>query len=432
MRYFLSLFWFVLAFGEMVVAQTIQVVGFVGNPQQVVLDKWGNIYSTNLMGNTVVKIDTNGLTSTIAGNGSAGFSGDGGPATNAELHEPGGVAIAPNGDIYISDLDNQVIRMVSATSGFITTIAGTGYKGFSGDGGPATSAWLNVPGYLQFDKSGNLYFTDGGNFLIRKIDTFGIISSVAGNRQEGISVGDGGIATSASILAGTICLDANHEIFLCGGDYLLENIRKVDSNGIIHGIFADSSNCTFLGDGVPVTTACLEPLDLVVGRDGTIYFTGNNRIQYIDTSGYVHTLAGTGVEGYSGDGGPASAAEVGNVTGITMDDCGNIYFAENEHGNIRKITFDSTCPHAVAGVRQAAVAAGLQLSPNPATAVLYVAAGVPLGRVSVMNPAGETVFSVVTEATRTDIPIEKLPPGLYLLRQDTPAGETSIRKFIKR
>jgi NHL repeat len=412
--------------------QVISSVGFVGCPGQVCLDRWGNIYSSNVLGNVVVKLDTNGIATTIAGNGTAGFFGDGGLATNAMLNEPSGVAVAENGDVYVADGLNYVIRKVESNTGIITTIAGTGFQGYAGDGGPATAAWLGGVGSLQFDPIGNLYFVDG-NYLIRKIDTFGVITTIAGDLYMGISEGDGGIATSARILPKAISLDKYGSVYMCGVGNGVADIRKVDTNGIIYGIVADTTSCSYNGDSIPATSACLEPGALVVGFNGSIYFTDvRNRIRYIDTFGYVYTLAGNGVSGYGGDGGPASAAIVGNVYGITMDHCGNLYFGEVDHGNIRKITFDSTCPHAVAGVRQQVAAAGLQLSPNPATAVLHVAAGVPLGRVSVMNPAGETVCSVVTEATRTDIPIEKLPPGLYLLRQDRPAGETSIRKFIKR
>src|SRR5829696_7771056 len=206
-------------------------------PTDVALDAAGNMYISDTGnycsgpgGNTIRKVDPDGTITTVAGTGEAGFSGDGGPATKAKLNSPIAVAVDPEGNLYISDESNQRIRKVDK-EGVITTFAGTGEDRSSGDGGPATSAQLRDPGGLAFDAAGNLYVADYTS--VRKIDPSGTITTVAGSGQLGFS-GDGGPATEAKLTAYDVALDHKGNIYIC--DLENQRIRKVDRDGIIHTV----------------------------------------------------------------------------------------------------------------------------------------------------------------------------------------------------
>jgi sugar lactone lactonase YvrE len=411
--------------------------GFTGNggpatdarlnqPAGIAVDGAGNVYVSDFANNMVRVISPAGSIDAYVGCGIAGFTGDGNPATNSKLDGPRGLAFDAAGNLYIADCGNNRIRKVSP-AGVLSTFAGTGTAGFSGDGGAATAAELRLPYGVKADALGNIYIADLGNNRVRRVDASGNIVTVAGNGAAAFT-GDGGPATAAALRSPADMVPDNAgNLYIADMDN--QDIRKVDGAGTITTV-AGNNWPGWVCDSVHGTNSELfQPMCVITDAYGNILIADmdNNRVRRLTDAYIIYSVGGTGVAGHSGDGGPATAAELNHPSAIAMDGAGNIYVAEAGDGVVRR--FSGCDPSAVAGV---AVAAGLQLSPNPATAVLYVAAGVPLGRVSVMNPAGETVFSVVTEATRTDIPIEKLPPGLYLLRQDTPAGETSIRKFIKR
>src|SRR5215213_10420599 len=227
-------------------------------PTDVALDAKGNMYISDTGdfcdgpgGATVRKVDPDGIISTFAGTGEYGFSGDGGPATKARLYSPSAVAVDREGNLYISDGGVYRIRKVDK-SGIITTFAGTGEAGYSGDGGPATSARLTGPGQITFDDRGNLYLAD--EFSVRKIDPSGTIATVAGTGQLGFS-GDGGPATEAKLTAYDVALDHKGNIYIC--DLENQRIRKVDRDGIIHTV-AGSGKKGYSGDGGPATKAALK------------------------------------------------------------------------------------------------------------------------------------------------------------------------------
>jgi sugar lactone lactonase YvrE len=309
----------------------------LNHPGQIAVDGAGNIYVAELNNNIIRKINTSGIISTIAGTGIAGFSGDGGPATAAKLNSPYSIAIDVAGNMYIGDFNNQRVRKIN-TSGIITTIAGNGTGGYGGDGGPATSAMLWNPGFLNVDGAGNVYVSDNQNQRIRKINIItGIITTVAGNGTVGYS-GDGGLATSARLCyPNGVFVDNPGNIYI--GDAANNVIRKVNTSGIISTI-AGTGVGGFSGDGGPATAAKLNiPQCIYVDDLGNILFTDsdNDRVRKISTSGIITTIAGTGVAGYSGDGGLATAAQLNGPDGVVVDPAGKIYIAEAFNNRIRMI-----------------------------------------------------------------------------------------------
>ena len=294
------------------------------NPTDVVADNNGNVY-LNDGGTTysIRKVDANGIITRFAGNNTSGFSGDGGQASLAQLNYPQGLALDNSGNLYISDMGNRVIRKVS-TSGVISTIAGIpGTFGYSGDGGPATSAQLGAPSGIALDAAGNIYFSDLGKHVIRKINTSGIITTIAGTGNTSGYSGDGGLATAAKLYGpNDICLDAQGNLYIADRDN--HCIRKVNTSGIITTIagIGGSLNYGFTGDGGAATAAKLnKPQSISVDNLGNLYISDytNNRIRKVNTSGIISTIAGNGQSAvlgdgpafYGGDYGVATSASVG-------------------------------------------------------------------------------------------------------------------------
>jgi len=312
-------------------------------PWGVAADAAGNLYIAS-DGSRIRKINSSGIIGTVAGNGAIGFSGDGGPATSAALYEPSGVAVDAAGNLYIADTWNQRIRKVSP-SGIISTVAGNKAYKFAGDGGPATSASLSRPGGVAVDAVGNLYIADKMNNRIRKVSPSGIISTVAGNGTEGFS-GDGGPATSASLnWPAAVAVDAAGNLYVA--DTLNSRIRKVSPSGIISTV-AGNGMAGFSGDGGSATSASLNlPQGVAVDAAGNVYIAdwGNNRIRKVNPSGVISTAAGNGTPGFSGDGGPATSASLYlassnglTLSGVAVDAAGNLYIADFGSNRIRKVS----------------------------------------------------------------------------------------------
>ncbi|MBX3163108.1 MAG: T9SS type A sorting domain-containing protein [Bacteroidetes bacterium] len=283
-------------------------------PYKICTDMVGNVYVADCLNHRVRKIDVNGIITTIAGTGTGGFSGDGGLAISAELNYPSGVCIDATGNIYIADGYNNRIRKIDP-NGIINTIAGSGAIGygngsFSGDGGQATSATFNLPVNMVVDAIGNMFIADAENYRVRKVDINGIISTVAGNGTAGYS-GDGGQATSASLTYPIdITTDASGNILIADIDSY--RVRKVNTIGVITTI-AGTGSSNYSGDGGLATLAEIgEPIDVDVDATGNIYITdvANCCIRKIDANGVITTIAGTGTPGHTGDGGLATAAEI--------------------------------------------------------------------------------------------------------------------------
>ena len=274
--------------------------------------------------------------STFAGTGIAGFSGNGGAATAAKINNPTGIAFDANGNTYISDYNNHQIRKVNA-SGVITTVVGTGTAGFSGDGGPAINAKLSLPSTLIFDNAGNMYIVDGGNGAIRKVTPSGIISTVVGTGTNGYS-GDGGLATSAQLnYPCGVYIDAAGNMYI--PDRSNHRVRKVNTSGII-STYAGTGTGGFSGDGAAATAAKLNmPNGVTFDAAGNAYIADayNNRIRKVTPGGVISTFAGTGTAGASGDGGAATAAQLNKPFGLTFDGAGNSYISDFQNHKIRKI-----------------------------------------------------------------------------------------------
>lgn len=305
-------------------------------PYDVAVDAAGNIYFVEELNNIIRKVNTSGIASTVAGSGSTGFSGDGGPATAATFFQPTAVAIDGIGNLYIADKYNNRIRKVD-TAGMITTIAGTGIFGFGGDGGPATAAQFASPGGLNVDAAGNVFVADAGNNRIRKIAPGGTVTTVAGNGTGGFA-GDGSAATMANLFSpNSVCVDAAGNLYISDGSN--QRIRKVNTAGII-STFAGNGVGGYSGDAGPATLCqLLNPDGIETDNLGNIYIAdaSNHRIRKIDTSGFIITVAGTGSGMFGGDGGPAVVAQLYSPTGLAVDNAGNIFIADLGNDRVRKV-----------------------------------------------------------------------------------------------
>ncbi len=314
-----------------------------GDLWNVSVDTAGNIYLADPVKYVVYKTDRLGSTIVVAGNGKRGFSGDGGLATDAMLVDPGGTVVAPDGTLYISEHAGYRIRKV-APNGIITTIAGTGAAGFLGDGGPATSARLNQPLGMVLDPTGNLYFVDTANFRIRKITPGGIITTVAGSGRCPVKSGDGGLATAADSCPGWLALGPDGSLYFTDdGDlryFGFSRIRRVAANGTISTV-AGTGDSNYSGDGGPATAATFRGASgIAVDAGGNIFIADGlgARIRKVDTSGLITTYAGTGVAGSAGDGGTALQAQINEPSGMTIDPDGNLLFIDRRNRKIRKIS----------------------------------------------------------------------------------------------
>lgn len=312
----------------------------VGTGYTIVSNSSGNaVYSVNL---------TSGAITAYAGNGTAGYTGDGGAATSATLHTPTALAFDALGDLYIADTGNNAVRRVDAFTGNISTVAGTGAAGNGGDGGAATSSQLNSPMGLALDSSGNLYIADTGNNRIREvmavngqITTASTIVNFAGNSggAAGFS-GDGGAATGATLNGPTgIGLDASGNLFIADTNNSV--IREV-SGGTISTVAGTPNSAGFGGDGGAATSALLSgPTGVAVDAAGDLYIAdkGNNRIREVSGNSHnITTVAGAGTAGYSGDAGAATTADLNAPSMVAVDGSGNLFIIDSGNFALREVT----------------------------------------------------------------------------------------------
>jgi sugar lactone lactonase YvrE len=284
--------------------------------------------------------------STVAGTGASGYSGDGGPATNASLNYPQGVMVDAAGNLFIANTSDNRIRKVGA-DGNITTVAGNGTEGYSGDGGTATNASLNLPSNVAMDASGNLFIADTFNCVIRKVDTNGTITTVAGNGPTlrafpGFS-GDGSPATNASLYETSgVAVDASGNLYLSdtvGNEAGFGFVRKVDTNGFITTIAGNGIH-GYSGDGGAATNASMTwPYGVAVDASGNLFIADFYYpcVRKVGTNGIITTVTGKGTRGFSGDGGAATNASLWAPSGIAVDNSGNLFIADTGNGRIRKV-----------------------------------------------------------------------------------------------
>ena len=311
-------------------------------PTDVAVDAAGNLFIADRGNHRIRKVDAStGNISTVAGNGAGGFGDEGGPAVEVPLANPRSVALGAEGNIYIVDTDIHLIRKVDASTGNISTVAGTGQGGGSGDGGPAVEAHLANPRSVALDAAGNIYIADRDTHRIRKVDaSTGNIFTVAGNGWEGGS-GDGGPAVEAQLyLPSGVAVDGSGNIYIADTDN--HRIRKVDAATGNISTVAGNGWDGYGGDGGPAVKAQLYfPFGLAVDGAGNIYVAdrGNNRIRKVDAAtGNISTIAGTGTQGYGGDGGPAVEAYLYFPPGVAVDGSGNIYIADTDNHRIRRLS----------------------------------------------------------------------------------------------
>ncbi len=338
-------------------------------PNTLAFDQAGNMYICDQSNERIRKVNTSGVITTFAGNGTAGFV-DNVPATNAEFGNPTGVAVDKAGNVYISDNNNHCIRKVDATTGIIKTVAGNGFAGYSGDGGPATSAQLNHPYDVAVDGSGSLYISDGVNYCIRKVDAMGNISTVAGNGTAGFS-GDGGPAVDAQMRAAWGI--------------------KVDSAG-----------------------------DILIADDD------NQRIRLVHTDGMINTIAGNGTAGYSGDGGPATAARLAYPKGVAYDGTGNLYIADNNNRRIRKTSITSLAAPQV----NKTTFANVFVYPNPTVGIVYIANAANCAAI-VYDVLGNEVIQKSILTNNETLDLANMPGGVYMLQVTSNDGERKTMKITK-
>jgi hypothetical protein len=302
----------------------------------VAVDGSGNLFIADSVNDRVRKVAANGMITTVAGNGTSGHGGDGGPATNASLFNPSALAVDALGNLFIADSANQCIRQVG-TNGLITTVAGNGSEGYGGDGGPATNASLSYPGGVAVDALGNLFIADENNNRIRQVGTNGLMATVAGNGTNGY-FGDGGPATNASLAnpAG-VAVDLPGNLFIADGGN--KRIRKLGTNGFITTV-AGSGAAGYYGDGGPATNAFMEsPTAAAVDPMGRLLIADaeNHRIRVVDAAGIITTLAGNGGYGFAGDGGPPAGASLSDVYGAAADASGNVFIADTGNHRVREV-----------------------------------------------------------------------------------------------
>ena len=313
-------------------------------PSGVVVDAAGNLYIADQFNDRIRRVDTNGVITTVAGNGAATYAGDGGAATNASLRAPSGVAVDAAGNLYIADQLNCRVRRVDS-NGIITTVAGNGAALYAGDGGAATNASFDSPSGVALDAVGNLYIADRGNDRVRLVNTNGFITPVAGYGSgailaygSGTYAGEGGAATNAS-LAGPagVTLDAAGNLYVA--DTMNARVCKVDTNGIITTV-AGNTEISYQGDGGAATNASLDgPTSVAFDPAGNLYIAdyNNNRIRQVNPNGLITTVAGNGNHGWSGDGGAATNASLYYPSGLAVDAAGNWYIADCYNNRVRQV-----------------------------------------------------------------------------------------------
>lgn len=405
-------------------------------PSGIAIDDTGQVYFCDQLANCVRKISTTGIITTVAGTGTPGYSGDGGPATDATIYWPQGITLDHFGNLYISDQFNNTIRKVTAATGIISTIAGdNSLLGYSGDGGPATNAALWRPTDVGVDGMGNVYFVDQSNAAVRKVNaTTGIITTIAGTGVSGYN-GDGILADTAQLnFPNGMAIDTAGNVYIA--DLYNNRVRKVDvSTGIITTV-AGNGIAGYGGDGGFADTSMLAtPSALEVDRYGNLYIAdyNNARIRKVDmATGIISTVAGNGVPGYGGDHGPATAGQIYWPQGVAVDTFGNIFIADYQNARIRMVTDSLVDTSTTQVTNNAKYAAHLcRIFPNPSTGhfILEVGENSLPCMVEIDNLAGKCVYKTQIARGKTTVILDTPPKGVYTV-YITSESARWIRKLV--
>jgi len=399
----------------------------LNQPTDVCTDTAGNLYIADQYNNRVRKVDVKtGIITTVAGNGTAGYTGDSALAAFVGLYWPIAVAVDASNNLYISDCLNNRIRKVNLSTGYIVTIAGDSSAGYSGDNGLAINAKLSYPAGITVDGNKNVYICDFGNAVIRKISAAtGIITTVAGNGLSGYA-GDGGPAVNAKLLAPSgIAVDASGNIFIA--DEGNNRIRRIAaSTGIITTV-AGNGTAGYAGDGNFAASAELDgPQDIFIDASNNLYIAdlNNDVIRKVNaTTGKITTVAGNGTAGYSGDGGMATSAKLHSPMGICVSATGNVYIADQLNNVVREVS-------ATANVTNINTTS-FQLVPNPNNGKFSILFNSLNGvyDINVYNVEGQVIYHIKGNEKKATIDISSAVAGNYFVCINTGA-EKIIRKII--
>ncbi|HTA82014.1 MAG TPA: T9SS type A sorting domain-containing protein [Bacteroidia bacterium] len=401
-------------------------------PNGVALDDSGNVYVGDNLNNRIRKLNVKtGVITTIAGKKTGGFSGDGGPATDAELSKPGNITLDKQGNLYIADVFNQRVRMVNKSTGIITTIAGNGNEGYSGDGGQATAASFFYPASVALDNAGNVYVADELNNVIREVNmSTGIITTVAGSGNSGYS-GDGGPALNASMnTPADVAFDSTWNMYISDGN---NAIRKVNATTGIITTVAGNGTEGYGGDGGPATAAGIDgPVGIALDKSGDLFIADidNSRIREASANGIINTVIGTGQAGFIGDGGPATACEIHGPLYITLDNSGGVYFADGSNNRVRKVTN-------LVGIENITDYFGVNIYPNPVVGgsfhLTFANKLTSYAVVGVYSVTGQCLINteLLINTQSIEIPVKKdIASGIYLLKILLADGSYCVKKLI--
>lgn len=381
----------------------------VHGPFGVTHDNNGNLYIASHGNACIRKVNSSGIISTIAGTNIGGYSGDGGPATLAQLQLPSCVAIDAAGNLYIADTGNQSIRKINS-SGVITTIVGTGAPGFVGDGGPATSALLNYPYGVAVDALGNIYIADAYNNRIRKVNSAGIISTIAGDGSPGNS-GDGGLANLSQIhQPNGISVDGAGNLYVSA----IGGIRKINTSNIITTV---SGSTLTQPRGAP----------LIVGNDIYVASSASNKVEKINQLGVVTTIAGTGTGNYNGDNILATTAWLFNPSSVAIDSAGVIYIADYLNYRVRAI-----CPSTVncsVGLEEHQLANQVSISPNPSNSQFSFAGLIGDNTIQITDITGRVLMTEKTSSENHSINLNA-SQGMYFYKISDKQNRVQQGKLI--
>ena len=395
-------------------------------PYGVVLDDSGNLYICDADNACIRKVSNPanvgvGIITTIAGNGTGGYSGDHGLGTNAQLDGAYDVAIDRHGNVYIADAGNNCIRKVTPLD-TITTIAGNGTAGYNGDTIPAITALLNSPTGITVDSIGNLYIADGYNYRIRKIDATGIITTIAGTGILGYSP-DGSHADTAKLDGPySIRIDKKGNIFFSDG----ARIRKMDTSGIITTI-AGNGTIGYSGDSGLATAAEIGGGAIAIDSIDNLYISDGNcdRIRKVDTAGIIYTIAGSAIGGYGGDGGNPLLANLCGPQGIAVGSSGDVYIGDVCNNRVRLVV---TYPVAIKDI--VIHEFGISIYPNPAVEKVNIESNFK-GRCAIIitDVLGRSIYKD-SFTNKIQIPVANWQPGVYYVQVMSENGYKEVQKLI--